>query len=232
MFNPVIIFAVIIQVVISKFSRIAGAIIGYLITTGILLWGLLLYGEGNQIAYFGIPLSEPIFLILCLVWYGFDTKGFLSARKGVTNVNQSETGREPNKNNLAAVEKLPQPDTKVVVDEFTDKIAVLTKTIQAEPFNAKAYNQRGFLYVKRKDYPSALSDYLRSIELEPYDDNVAYNIACIYAKQYQTKNACNWLRRAIQISPENLELIKTDTDFNSIRYTPEYKALLSDFNKR
>jgi hypothetical protein len=95
MFNPVIIIAVIIQSVVAKSSRIAGAIIGYVITTGILLWGISLYGEGNQIALFGIPLSEPIFFIACLVWYGFDTKEFLAARQGATNINQSETETSP-----------------------------------------------------------------------------------------------------------------------------------------
>ena len=58
MFNPVIIIAVIIQALVTKFSRIAGAVMGYLITTGILLWGLSLYREGDQIAFFGIPLSN------------------------------------------------------------------------------------------------------------------------------------------------------------------------------
>lgn len=92
MFNPVIIFAIIIQSVVAKSSRIAGAVMGYVITTGIFLWGISLYGEGSQIAFFGTPLSETIFFIACLVWYGFDTKEFLAARKGATDINQSETG--------------------------------------------------------------------------------------------------------------------------------------------
>ena len=92
MFNPVIIIAIIIQALVTKFSRIAGAVMGYLITTGILLWGLSLYNEGDQIAFFGIPLSEPIFIILCIVWYGFDTRDFLAARKGAAGVTQTGTG--------------------------------------------------------------------------------------------------------------------------------------------
>lgn len=81
MFNPVIVGAIVGQSLISKVSRIAGAILGYVITTGILLWGLSLYSHGDQIALFSIPLSQPIFLVSCLVWYGFDTKEYLNARK-------------------------------------------------------------------------------------------------------------------------------------------------------
>jgi hypothetical protein len=80
MFNPVIIVAIIIQGLIAKGSKIAGAVVGYLITTGILVWGLSLYSDGDQIALFGIPLSQPVFIVSILVWYGFDTKEFIAAK--------------------------------------------------------------------------------------------------------------------------------------------------------
>lgn len=80
-FNPVIIVAIVIQSWVSKASRIAGAILGYLITTGIFLWGLAIYDDHGQIAFFGVPLSQPVFVILCLVWYVFDTFTFNAARK-------------------------------------------------------------------------------------------------------------------------------------------------------
>jgi hypothetical protein len=74
MFNPVIIVAVLIQMVVSRVSRIAGAIMGFVITTGILLWGVVIYGAGGQITFFGIPFSFPIFIVACLVWFGFDVR--------------------------------------------------------------------------------------------------------------------------------------------------------------
>lgn len=81
MFNPVIIVAIILQSFISRASRLAGAIAGYVITTGIMLWGLTVYGDGYRMAFFGIPLPVEGFVILCLVWYGFDTRELLKARK-------------------------------------------------------------------------------------------------------------------------------------------------------
>ena len=88
MFNPVIIVAIIVQSLVSKANRIAGAVLGFLITTGIFLWGLSVYAEGNQIALFTIPLSQPVFLIACLVWYGFDTREFMVARKELLALSQ------------------------------------------------------------------------------------------------------------------------------------------------
>jgi hypothetical protein len=81
MFNPAIVGAIIIQIIISKFSRLTGAIVGYLITTGILIWGISVYAEGDQIAFLGIALSQPVFIVACLVWYGFDTWELMSVRK-------------------------------------------------------------------------------------------------------------------------------------------------------
>jgi hypothetical protein len=80
-FNPVIVGAIVVQSFIAKASGIAGAITGYVITTGIMLWGLSLYSDGYQIAFFGIPLSQSAFIIACLIWYGFDTKAFIAAKK-------------------------------------------------------------------------------------------------------------------------------------------------------
>lgn len=81
MFNPIIIIAILVQGFIARTSRMAGAITGFVITTGIFLWGLAVYADGSQISFFGIPLSESFFIFLCLVWYVFDVRGFLRARK-------------------------------------------------------------------------------------------------------------------------------------------------------
>jgi hypothetical protein len=79
--NPVILIAIVLQIFISRVSRMAGAIASYLITTGILLWGLSLYSEDSGIAFFGVPLSEPAFIVICMVWYGFDTRALLRVQK-------------------------------------------------------------------------------------------------------------------------------------------------------
>jgi len=80
-FNPVIIIAIILQSFIARSNRMAGAIAGYVITTGILLWGLSVYNAENTITFFGVPIPQGLFIVLCLVWYVFDTRAFLVAQK-------------------------------------------------------------------------------------------------------------------------------------------------------
>ena len=77
--NYGILAAVFVQWLISKASRIAGAIVGYLITTGILIWGLGAYASGGYITFSEIELSQPVFIGMCVVWYVFDTFGLIGA---------------------------------------------------------------------------------------------------------------------------------------------------------
>ena len=81
MFNPVIIGALVIQAIVRNISSIAGAIFGYIITTGILIWGLSVYAEGNIITFFSIPLSKQIFLYAVFAWYWLDTNELRGAIK-------------------------------------------------------------------------------------------------------------------------------------------------------
>jgi len=86
MFNPIIVIAILVQSFVARTSKIAGAILGFVITTGILVWGLSLYAVGSGIIFFGIPLSQEFFILLCAVWYVFDVRGFLRARRATGNV--------------------------------------------------------------------------------------------------------------------------------------------------
>jgi hypothetical protein len=86
--NPVIFIAIIVQGFVAKVSRLAGAIIGYFITTGVLIWGLSVYEHsGHYIAILFIPFSQPFFILACLVWYGIDTFEFVAALKKSSGLN-------------------------------------------------------------------------------------------------------------------------------------------------
>jgi hypothetical protein len=80
MINPIILVAILVQSAIRQASPVAGAVVGFVITTGILLWGLSLYGNGDQIAFFGVPLPQSTFVLACLLWYGFDMRQLAAAK--------------------------------------------------------------------------------------------------------------------------------------------------------
>lgn len=91
--NIAVIAALFAQSLIAKISRLAGAVVGLLVTTGILIWGMSLYADGDAIAFFGlIELPNWLFVIACLVWYAFDIRELMGAiresaakRKGVSS---------------------------------------------------------------------------------------------------------------------------------------------------
>lgn len=116
------------------------------------------------------------------------------------------------------------------LENFPDALSDFDKAIGIEPKDAIAYYRRGLTYDNLQNYTMSLADYSKAIELQPDNDNPVYNTACIYAQQLQVEKACFWLQQAIQISAKNIELAKTDTDFDSIRNTVEFKILLSQSN--
>ena len=93
--NPIIIIAIVAQSFLSRASRMAGAIAGYIITTGILIWGISLYNAGYGIAFLGIPLNEPLFFVACIAWYGLDTRAFLRARSIANRQAQAAAAQTP-----------------------------------------------------------------------------------------------------------------------------------------
>ncbi len=79
MINPIILGAVLVQAVVSKQCKICGAILGFVITGGILIWGVATFDAGELIQFFGIPLSKTAFIWICLVWFCFDAAAFRRA---------------------------------------------------------------------------------------------------------------------------------------------------------
>ncbi|MCX6032107.1 MAG: hypothetical protein NT169_22770 [Chloroflexi bacterium] len=81
MYNPIIVVGIFLQSLVQRASRTAGAIVGFLITTVLLLWGLAAYAGGDYITLFGIELSRSVFIGLCAVWYIVDAGQLSAARK-------------------------------------------------------------------------------------------------------------------------------------------------------
>ena len=73
-------FVAAFQVSISAKDKLAGSIFGYVANTLILLLGLSLYSSGTgYMTFAGIPLPEPVFVLLCALWYVQDTFQFIKA---------------------------------------------------------------------------------------------------------------------------------------------------------
>lgn len=83
MANYIIGLAVFAQILVSHTSRVVGAIIGFLVTTAILLWGMSLYRSGVGITLVVFTLTEPGFFLFCAVWYFYDLRALKRAKTWV-----------------------------------------------------------------------------------------------------------------------------------------------------
>lgn len=76
---------------------------------------------------------------------------------------------------------------------------------------------------------AALADLKRSEELPSEKGKPAYIAASGYIRLNRFDDAIRLLRLAFQRSPELLDDIATDDDFDPIRETPDFRALLIEF---
>ena len=81
-FRIFVIGGIILSIFISRINKLVGGIVSFLVTTGILVFGLSLYAEpGWTLMIFGIEISKGVFIILIIVWYAFDIKQILDRIK-------------------------------------------------------------------------------------------------------------------------------------------------------
>jgi tetratricopeptide (TPR) repeat protein len=61
--------------------------------------------------------------------------------------------------------------------KLQEAIAVLSEAIRLKPDFAKAYNARGYAYLRKKDYVRALDDFSEAVRLDPSYTNASQNRA-------------------------------------------------------
>jgi len=66
----------------------------------------------------------------------------------------------------------------------------------------------------------------RTVTLSPDEVGVLYNVSCIYATLGRSDEALTLLERAVRNGYNHLAWLETDSDFDSIRNEPRYKALV------
>jgi Flp pilus assembly protein TadD len=84
----------------------------------------------------------------------------------------------------------------------------------------------GISYKQAKDYEEAMKYLKRQLEYAPEEPSPYYNIACVYAGQGKKTDAIAWLKKAVKAHPEFKDQARNDKDFDSIRNTKEFMALI------
>ena len=90
--------------------------------------------------------------------------------------------------------------------------------------DARHYAQQAVRAYKEKDYQSFLENMKRAASLRPTHQTYMYNLAVAYALTGDKKEALTWLARGAAMGL--IYPLSDDADFNSIKETAEFKAIL------
>lgn len=82
---------------------------------------------------------------------------------------------------------------------------VLLQAVQLAPGSSRGYFKLGQLYLKREDYPTAISYYNRAAELDPAFAKTFFNLGYAYMKTQSWELAEKSFRRVVKLTPPYLD---------------------------
>jgi tetratricopeptide (TPR) repeat protein len=105
-------------------------------------------------------------------------------------------------------------------------ISAIEKWLDTHPDDARALNLGATIWSNLGETENAVEWAKRSLAIDPEDPQLLYNVACVYAIEGQKEEALTCLERAIDKGYGHREWIEHDSDLNSLRSDPRFKALL------
>jgi tetratricopeptide (TPR) repeat protein len=143
-------------------------------------------------------------------------------------------------NNLGNV-LAKQAEVFLVENLYHEAIEKYIASIKINPNYFYAYYNCGAIYHKlfkvnndNRDFlEKSIEYYLQGEKLadSDYKEYHSYNIACIFALQYDSDKAIEYLQRAILSNRNYIEQVFVDEDFNSINDNPKFTAFLASLNQ-
>jgi tetratricopeptide (TPR) repeat protein len=120
----------------------------------------------------------------------------------------------------------------VALDELgrhEEAIASYDENLKFKPGNYRAWYNRGVALGNLGRFEEAIGSFNKALELKPDYADAFYNEACCYALQGNVEQAIKNLQQAINLIPDEYrEDAKTDSDFDSIRDSERFQALLQE----
>jgi adenylate cyclase len=107
-----------------------------------------------------------------------------------------------------------------------ETIERVKRAIELNPNDSRALILGAGAWLTLGDGGKALEWAGRAYEVDPGSSGVMYNTACIYAKLGESERALDLLEKAVEFGGRNKLYYENDSDFDTIRDHPRFKALL------
>jgi tetratricopeptide (TPR) repeat protein len=102
----------------------------------------------------------------------------------------------------------------------------LARSAQANPDNVGTWLALGWCYKRTGKLDRAIESLEEALAVEPNDALVHYNLACYWSLVQNKRQALSYLSRALDLEDNYRNLISAESDFDSIRNDPAFRALV------
>jgi tetratricopeptide (TPR) repeat protein len=133
-------------------------------------------------------------------------------------------GQEPRADDFQTLLQKAQEKTRS--KEQAEAAKLWAKVVELNPVEGRFWDQLARAYYDSKDYKKSIAAYEKVLEFRfGYPFTAVYNIACAQALMGDKEQALKSLEKSLDMGFRDLNLVRTDTDFDSLRNDPRYKKL-------
>ena len=100
------------------------------------------------------------------------------------------------------------------------------KVHEIDVTNSEAWNLKGLIHYRQKNYEKALDCVEKAIETNPTDGMSWYNKSCYYSLLNQIPESIEALKRSIEIDVKNAKKAVRDKDFENVKADEGYRRIV------
>ncbi|HAI70355.1 MAG TPA: hypothetical protein DCM38_13085 [Gammaproteobacteria bacterium] len=136
------------------------------------------------------------------------------------------TEPSPSEEKATTPEAEAEPEESLETTEEALPVTSDDDLSEREPGNSENFQKKAFAFMELGRYKRAIAYFDQVIDANPEEFSLFYNKACCYGLLGEVEEAILALQEAIYLNSECLDMAKTDTDFDAIRYDANFRALL------
>jgi len=112
-----------------------------------------------------------------------------------------------------------------MMERYREALPPLRKAAKADPDNLHVHFALGWCYKRVGRLDRAIAVLRRALRKAPREPLVHYNLACYWSLAGNKQQAIRFLSQALEIDPDYRPLVDDETDFDSLRFDPDFQAL-------
>ncbi|HZS74032.1 MAG TPA: tetratricopeptide repeat protein, partial [Candidatus Nitrosotalea sp.] len=116
--------------------------------------------------------------------------------------------------------------TRFHMNDLSGAMEAYNKVHEIDVTNAEAWNLKGLIYYRQKNYDKALDSVEKAIDSNSTDGMSWYNKACYHSLLNHIPEAIEALKRSIEVDVKNAKKAVKDKDFENIRTDEGYRRII------